>query len=161
MQVSHLLRHPLSGSNKSYVAGQLFPNLRIPIREIQLANNILFPVYDTSGPYTDMAIHIDIALGLPDIRSAWLNLRNDAESYVGRVTQAIDDGYKKINKTEQNWANQLQRTPQRAKSNSCITQLHYAKRGIITPEMEFAAIRENQNHGSHITPEVIRDEIAR
>lgn len=160
MQVDQFLRCPLQGSRKRYIAGQRFPFLQIPTREIQLTNNSHFFVYDTSGPYADPATVVDITEGLPDIRSAWLDWRDDTENYVGRVTQARDDGYQQLTKTEQNDALQLRRTPRRAKSTSHVTQLYYAKRGIISPEMEFAAIRENQNQGNTITPEFVCSEIA-
>ena len=109
---------------------------------------------------------IDISVGLPPIRASWITNRDDVESYEGRSVSAKDNGYKDENKSAQLQAEYLKRTPLRAKSGKNVSQMHYAKRGIITPEMEYAAIRENQN-STHlfkpmkpITPEFVRNEIA-
>jgi phosphomethylpyrimidine synthase len=161
VQISDFLCSPLPASKKTYLSGNIFPDIRIPIREISLTNNKVFSVYDTSGVYTDSEVTIDVTAGLPDIRSSWLANRNEVENYKGRLIQAKDNGYHDISKTEQCLAHRLQRQPKRAKSGCHITQLHYAKRGVITAEMEYAAIRENQKRNNHITPEFVRDEIAR
>lgn len=160
MRIDNQLQLPLSGSNKIYLFGENHPDLRIPMREIHLTNNMKITVYDTSGPYTDPAININILTGLPDIRSQWITTRSDTEYYPGRKTQPTDDGHREFN--EKLLADtKLQRIPKRSKSPSAITQLYYAKKGVITPEMEFAAIRENQHHEQKkITPEFIRNEIA-
>lgn len=161
MKIDCSLHEPLSGSKKIFSPGNLYPHLRIPAREIHLTNGKTLCVYDTSGAYTDHNEEINIPSGLTDIRSAWINERNDTEIYIGRNIQAKDNGYSAAEKTIQIQAEKLQRQPRRAQSNKNITQLHYAKKGIITPEMEYVAIRENQNRTSHITPEFVRDEIAR
>ena len=163
MHIDAHLRQPLSGSKKIYRSGVIHPNLQVPMREIVLSNNTSLPVYDTSGPYTDPNLHIDITQGLPDIRSAWLAARQDTERYEGRNVKPLDNGYYEGEKSMQRQAATLQRQPRKAKAGSNVTQMHYAKRGIITPEMEFAAIRENQNRkgSSPITPEFVRSEIAR
>jgi phosphomethylpyrimidine synthase len=144
MKIDNNLRQPLSGSKKIYQVGQQYPDIRIPMREISLANNKTLTVYDTSGPYTDTNISIDIHQGLPDIRGSWVQNRQDTEAYQGRVVQSLDNGYREPNKKAEAFPTELQRTPQRAKPNTTVTQLHYARRGIITPEMEFVALRENQ-----------------
>lgn len=148
---------------KNYQLGNLHPELRIPFREIQLSNGQIFSLYDTSGPYTDSSVKINIEAGLPDIRGLSIEARDDTEFYQGRKIAPKDDGYISASQLQQA-ANQLQRTPRRAKLNKNLTQLHYAKRGIITAEMEYAAIRENQNRDIHnsqkITPEFVRAEIA-
>lgn len=115
MRIESSLRQPLSGSKKIYVSGQIYPDLLVPMREVALTDGTTFSLYDTSGPFTDPAIPIEIASGLPDLRSPWMVMRKE----------------------------------------KCITQLYYAKRGIVTQEMEFAAIRDGQS------PEFVRDEIAR
>lgn len=185
MQIEHSLRQPLSGSKKIYLTGEKYPDIRIPLREITLTNGKAICVYDTSGPYTDADAAIDINHGLSSVRHSWIEKRNDTEPYEGRQTTAKDNGYKDSDKTAENFAKDLQRKPRRAKANHAVTQLYYARQGIITPEMEFAAIRENQKrellndaisnkeresrlkaHAStilpaHITPEFVRDEIAR
>ncbi len=151
MQIDHFLRSPLSGSKKSYLSGNMHPNIRVPIREIIQTNGIVFPIYDTSGSYTDPDISIDIKSGLLNIRENWITSRNDTETYTNK-----NNYYRE--------AENLQRTPRQAKSNFAVTQLHYAKQGIITAEMEFVAIRENQKRElynlSKITPEFVRKEIA-
>lgn len=161
MQIDHFLRQPLSGSKKTYLPGKIFPEIRIPLREISLTNGTAFSVYDTSGVYTDTQEKIEITTGLPDGRTTWLEQRNDCEIYVGRNIQAEDNGYSKITKSSQNLAENLNRAKRRAKLSNAITQLSYAKRGIITHEMEYVAIRENQKLiQKKITPEFVRTEIA-
>lgn len=161
MKIACVLREPLSGSKKIHVRGKIYPYLYVPMREIQLSNGKTLPVYDTSGPYTNPEEEVDIPSGLFDLRSTWIEARDDTELYDGRLIQAKDNGYQTPEKSFQQQAESLQRQPRRAKSGNCVTQLYYAKKGIITPEMEFAAIRENQNRSEQITPEFIRDEIAR
>jgi phosphomethylpyrimidine synthase len=150
-------------SRRIYVEG---PGVRVPFREIDqnptrnfdnsLEENPPVRVYDTSGPYGDPAIPTDVRKGLPALRREWIVGRGDVEEYEGRELRPIDDGYltfdaanqarekekaKGLNRLEDFPA--LARAPLRAKSGSCVTQMHYAKQGIITPEMEFIAIREN------------------
>lgn len=164
MQVDHLLRQPLSGSKKNYQQGEIYRNIRVPLREITLSNGLVFPLYDTSGAYTDPEITLDITVGLPDIRTVWIKQRNDTETYTGRIVQPNDNGYHETTAHNCVFAEKLQRTPRRAKNNASVTQLHYAKRGIITPEMEYVAIRENQrreiSENQKITPQFVCDEIA-
>lgn len=162
MHINSDLRLPLSGSKKCYQHGNIYPDLQVPFREITLTNGQSFPVYDTSGIYTDTSAAIDINSGLPDIRSPHIQSRENTEIYEGRIIQPKDNGYRE-NK-HLHFSSHLQHKPRRSKSNCAVTQLHYAKRGIITPEMEYVAIRENQNRDiaqeKRITPEFVCDEIA-
>ncbi|PEJ56814.1 MULTISPECIES: phosphomethylpyrimidine synthase ThiC [unclassified Bacillus (in: firmicutes)] len=153
-----------SGSKKVYVEGSR-PDIKVPMREIQLSpttgtfgeeENAPVRVYDTSGPYTDSSSSVDIREGLKPIGQNWVIERNDVEEYVGREVKPEDNGYKKeSDKHEVEIFKGLKRKPLRAKDNGNITQLHYARKGIITPEMEFIAIRENRS------AEFVRDEVAR
>ncbi|HEX2116066.1 MAG TPA: phosphomethylpyrimidine synthase ThiC, partial [Alphaproteobacteria bacterium] len=138
---------PLPASRKIYVSGKHHPDLRVPMREIDLAPSAKEPpvrVYDTSGPYTDPAITIDIRKGLAPMRAAWITARGDVESYDGRAIRPEDDG---LRRGEQRANTAIftgaPRKPLRAKPGRAVTQLHYARKGIITPEMEYIAIREN------------------
>ncbi|PGL71793.1 phosphomethylpyrimidine synthase ThiC [Bacillus sp. AFS055030] len=153
-----------SGSKKVYVEGSR-PDIKVPMREIQLSpttgtfgeeENAPVRVYDTSGPYTDSASSVDIRKGLKAIRQNWVIERNDVEEYEGREIKPEDNGYRK--ETDQQNVEVfkgLKRKPLRAKDNQNITQMHYARKGIITPEMEFIAIREN------VSAEFVRDEVAK
>lgn len=162
MKVDSALRLPLSGSKKIYACGKIFPNMRVPMREVMLSNGETLPLYDTSGAFTDPDVLFDIESGLVNIRGDWIEQRADTENY------DKENSFQPTPKTEQLSADKLQRQARRAKKNAGITQLYYAKQGIITPEMEFVAIRENQNRAGgadqtakKITPEFVRDEIAR
>ena len=199
----------LPNSRRIYIEGQQ-SGVRVPFREIdqnptrnfrnELEENPPVRVYDTSGPYGDPSAATDVCEGLPQLRRDWIIGRGDVEEYEGRAIQPIDDGYLTFdaaNQARQKDKGRLEdfpaltRTPQRAKKGSCVTQMHYAKRGIITPEMEFIAIRENlglerglerkrlacndrdslfhqhrgQSFGAaipeYVTPEFVRDEVAR
>src|SRR6266404_1010 len=155
----------LPNSRRIYIDGQQH-GVRVPFREIdqnptrnfkgELEENPPVRVYDTSGPYGDPSIESDVREGLRALRREWIIGRGDVEEYEGRELQPIDDGYltfdaanqarqkekaKSLNRLEDFPA--LRRTPLRAKQGACVTQMHYAKQGIITPEMEFIAIREN------------------
>ncbi len=154
---------PLPGSRKVYVSGQIHPDIRVPLREIALSptqgpNGAEIPnapvrVYDTSGPYTDPSVKVDITQGLPLLRSPWILNRNDVE-YLPESTSH----YRKQRENDIDLAPIRfpgLRKPLRAKAGCNVTQMHYAKKGIITPEMEFIAIREN------CAPEFVRDEVAR
>jgi len=132
-------REPFPASRKVYVKGQLH-DIQVAMREISIGNtvdrhsdtetsNAPVIVYDTSGPYTDPTVGIDLQKGLPCIREKWIMQRGDAEG-----------------------------SPRKAKAGSNVTQLHYARKGIITPEMEYIAIREDQQ--GRITPEFVRQEVA-
>ncbi len=194
-------------SRRIYIEGQQ-PGVRVPFREIDqnptrnfdntLEENPPVRVYDTSGPYGDPSIATDVREGLPALRREWIVSRGDVEEYEGRELQPIDDGYLTFDAAQNARAREkgrledfpaLRRTPLRAKQGSCVTQMHYARRGIITPEMEFIAIRENlgrscptnfslstsrdsldhqhrgQSFGAsipeYVTPEFVRDEVAR
>lgn len=153
------------GSKKVYVTGSR-PDLKVPMREIELSlttgtfgkqENPPIRVYDTSGPYTDPSYTVDLSKGLPALRSSWIQERGDVEEYEGRKIKPEDNGFQVENDPRANQAvfPGLKRKPLRAKNGKNVTQLHYAKKGIITPEMEFIAIREN------IKPQFIRDEVAK
>ncbi|MGG2057481.1 phosphomethylpyrimidine synthase ThiC [Lysinibacillus pakistanensis] len=152
------------GSKKVYVEGSR-PDILVPMREIALSpttgsfgeeKNAPVRVYDTSGPYTDPAYKVDITRGLPALRSKWIRERGDVEEYVGRTIKPEDNGFRNADdpRIQENVFPELSRKPIRAKKGRNITQLHYARKGIITPEMEFVAIRENME------PEFVRSEIA-
>ncbi|MCL1703105.1 phosphomethylpyrimidine synthase ThiC [Lysinibacillus sp. Bpr_S20] len=152
------------GSKKVYVEGSR-PDILVPMREIALSpttgsfgeeENAPVRVYDTSGPYTDPAYKVDITKGLPALRSAWIRERGDVEEYEGRTIKPEDNGFRNADdpRMKENVFPDLSRKPLRAKKGKNITQLHYARKGIVTPEMEFVAIRENMD------PEFVRSEIA-
>ncbi|WP_100406141.1 phosphomethylpyrimidine synthase ThiC [Bacillus solitudinis] len=154
-----------SGSKKVYVEGSR-SDIQVPMREIGLSPttgsfgeevNEPVRVYDTSGPYTDTGHSVDITKGLPAIRKQWIEERGDVGEYQGREIKPEDNGYKLENDPRANEAEfpGLKRNPLRAKKGHNVTQLHYAKKGIITPEMEFIAIRENMD------AKYVRDEVAR
>jgi phosphomethylpyrimidine synthase len=186
-----LTREPFPASHKEYLAGSR-PDLRVPMREVRLSNGETISLYDTSGPYTDPETVIDVRRGLNALRAAWIASRGDTETYEGRARHALDDGLKHegrdIERIEalRRDAAALQREPRRAKSGSNVTQMHYARRGTVTPEMEFVALRENGKRewmreylskpereqrlrgnplGAQlpacVTPEFVRDEVAR
>src|SRR6266850_6391682 len=157
---------PLPNSQRIYIEGKQ-PGVRVPFREISqnqtrsfdtsLEDNAPVRVYDTSGPWGDPAVNSDVREGLPSLRRHWILSRGDVEEYEGRELQPIDDGYltyDAANQARQKEKGRLEdfpalsRTPLRAKKGSCLTQMHYAKKGIITPEMEFIAIRENLGRSS-------------
>ena len=187
-QSLQLTREPLPASRKIHLPGQLHPDLRVPLREIALTNGERISVYDPSGPYTDPGAAIDVKKGLPTPRAAWVEARADTQAYEGRPLQLIDDGLRDQDQQLRlrELSAGLQRQPRRAKAGANVSQMHYARRGLITPEMEFVAIRENQRlewmreyeadaerqqrlagnpFGASIpdviTPEFVRDEIAR
>ena len=192
----------LPNSQRVYVDGT--QGVRVPFREIiqnptrnfdgTLAENAPVRVYDTSGAWGDPFQQCDVREGLPTLRRHWILGRGDVEEYEGRQIKPIDDGYltfEVANQARQKDKGRLEdfpalrRAPLRAKSGSCVTQMHYARRGIITPEMEFIAIRENlgrkywdleaprdsllhqhkgQSFGAsipeYVTPEFVRAEVA-
>ncbi len=188
--------HP--ASRKCYVNGTIHADIRVPVREIAQTDTIhpsdegqvgrstpnpAVTVYDTSGPYSDPDAKIDVRKGLSAIRADWIAGRGDVEQYAGRVTKPEDNGYVTTEGAREieMFPATSRRKPVRAKAGRNVTQLHYARQGVITPEMEFVAIRENQRNealsgvpatehkGEHfgaaipkvITPEFVRDEIAR
>lgn len=153
------------GSKKVYVTGSR-PDIRVPMRKIELSpttgsfgeeENPSVHVYDTSGPYTDPDYVADITKGLPALRNSWIWERSDVEEYEGREIQALDNGFtdEKDPRAHHHVFSGLKRKPLRAKNGKNVTQLHYAKKGIITPEMEYIAIRENMK------PEFVRDEVSK
>jgi phosphomethylpyrimidine synthase len=158
-QLDSSMDQSLPNSRRIYIDGQQ-PGVRVPFREIdqnptrnfknELEKNPAVRVYDTAGPYGDPSLPTDVREGLPQLRRDWIINRGDVEEYEGRSLQPIDDGYLTFaaaqtarEKGRLEDFPTLRRTPLRAKRGSCVTQMHYAKRGIITPEMEFIAIREN------------------
>lgn len=139
-----ITREPLTGSKKVYVENEAYPNIKVPMREINLTDGTSVTVYDCSGPYTDVNADISVHKGLPDIRSSWVQARGDTESYDGRKIQAIDNGIEDETKAFQFYSSDLQRRPRRAKPGQNVSQMHYARKGIITTEMKYIAVRENQ-----------------
>ncbi len=174
-----VIAEPIPGSKKVYQPGVLHPHLRVPFREVALhpsANEPPVTLYDSSGPFTDAEAVIDIGEGLPRPRDAWVRARGDVEEIEGRVVLPVDNGNVSAERAAPQFA---KRAPVlRAKAGVAVTQLEYARRGLITPEMEFVAIRENlrreqdaavlrdgEDFGASIpdwvTPEFVRDEVAR
>ena len=183
---------PYPNSRKVYLPGSR-PDLRVPLREIHqyptptgqgTEENPPIPVYDSSGPYTDPAASIDLLRGLPPVRAAWIAERGDTEMLAGPTSD-----YGRARAVDPETAHlrfEPGRPPRRALAGACVTQMHYARRGIITPEMDYVALRESlrlqelrddprytrllrqhrgENFGAalpdHFTPEFVRDEIAR
>lgn len=164
-QTSMSIMSSFSGSKKVYVEGSR-PDIQVPMREIALSptsgtfgeeENLPVRVYDSSGPYTDNQFSVDITKGLPNLRHNWIREREDVEEYEGREIKPEDNGFKDDHDPRANHKvfPGLNRNPLRAKKGQNVTQLHYAKKGIITPEMEFIAIRENMK------PEFVREEVAK
>ncbi|ERE20760.1 phosphomethylpyrimidine synthase ThiC [Pseudogulbenkiania ferrooxidans EGD-HP2] len=147
---------PLPNSRKIYVEGSR-PDIQVPMREIRQADtptqfggekNPPIFVYDTSGPYSDPAARIDIQSGLAPLRAAWIAERGDCEQLPG-----LSSEYGRAREADPRLAElrfNLQRKPRRAKAGRNVSQMHYARRGIVTPEMEFVAIRENLNRRAYV-----------
>jgi phosphomethylpyrimidine synthase len=132
------------GSHKVYASGCAHPDLRVPFREVALhpsANEPPLTLYDPSGPYTDESVAIDIDAGLARTREAWVRARGDVEEIAGRAVLDVDNG--NVSPEKLTPAFPVKHKVLRAKVQACVTQLEYARRGLITPEMEFVAIREN------------------
>ncbi len=142
------------GSRKTYLTGRR-PDLRVPMREVVLSTGDSVVLYDTSGPYTDPQQRTDIRLGLPALRREWIDERGDVETYAGRKVHPLDDGRKQ--RDTRNLDSVFTGTPQprRALPRATVTQLAYARRGNVTAEMEFVAIREG------VSVSHVRDELAR
>ena len=188
-QVDQQSVQPFTRSQKIYVQGSR-PDILVPMREISLdvtptdfGGEINAPVvvYDTSGPYTDPNVIIDVRKGLADVRSAWIESRGDTERLPGLSSNFGQERLADAELTKLRFAHV--NNPRRAKAGANVSQMHYARQGIITAEMEYVAIRENmklevaraaglldQQHAGHsfgasvpkiITPEFVRDEIAR
>ncbi|MHA1544768.1 MAG: phosphomethylpyrimidine synthase ThiC [Alphaproteobacteria bacterium] len=167
---------PVQGARKVFVEGSR-PDIRVPMKEIALAKDCgeaPITLYDTSGPYTDPEAKIDIKKGLKPIRASWIEARGDTESYQGREVTAADNGYAEGERLVAPFPDHP--NPRRAKAGKNVSQMEYARNGIITAEMEFIAIRENQKRENlkkdrgedfgasipdFITPEFVRDEVAR
>jgi phosphomethylpyrimidine synthase len=169
-------------SRKIYVESPRFKDVKVAMREIALAASAKEPplsVYDTSGPYSDPEKTIDIQKGLAALRRSWIEGRGDVESVAARARQPEDDGLKAGEKITVPQFDQSNRQVFRAKAGKAVTQLAYARAGIITPEMEYIAIRENQGRVSlkdqardrgeswgasipdEITAEFVREEVAK
>jgi phosphomethylpyrimidine synthase len=200
----------LPNSKKVYVEGKIFKDIKVPFREIKLSDtrqpdgtiedNKSIMVYDSSGYWGDEKVKCDPEKGLEPIRLKWIKDRNDVEEYEGRTVKPIDNGYASedvmnISRNNSKWNLEyfpgLRRKPLKAKNGNAVTQMYYAKKGIITPEMEYIAIRENlgrdasidytlkndlkrndlnwqhigeplgANLPKYITPEFVRDEVAK
>jgi phosphomethylpyrimidine synthase len=190
-----LAREPFPASRKTGVesaTNDLGVTVRVPMREVRLSNGEAVTLYDTSGPYSDPEAAIDVRRGLPDVRGAWTDARGDTETYAARAHRPLDDGATHDARDAERIAqlraeaSALQRAPRRAKAGANVSQMHYARRGIVTPEMEYVALRENgrrewmaeyladsereqrlrgNSMGARIpeliTPEFVRDEVAR
>tara|TARA_B100001105_G_scaffold107638_1_gene86216 strand:+ start:1184 stop:2986 length:1803 start_codon:yes stop_codon:yes gene_type:complete len=171
---------PLPASRRVWQTGKRHPDIRVPMREIDLHPSSGEPpvtVYDSSGPYTDPDASISIEAGLPRVREAWGAARGDTEQYQGRYVRPEDNGFAEGSRLTPEFP--VRHEPRRATGGRAVTQIAYARAGIITPEMEFVAIRENlgrqqakaalerdgESFGADIpdfiTPEFVRDEVAR
>ncbi|MDX6747322.1 phosphomethylpyrimidine synthase ThiC [Polaribacter sp. PL03] len=184
-----ITRHPFPNSTKVYVSGKIHPQIKVAMREIALSDttdsltkkktpNEPVTVYDTSGPYTDPNKEINIHAGIERIREQWILDRKNVEQLDGFSSEYCNERLNDKSLDHMRFA--LLKKPLRAKKGQNVTQLHYAKQGMITPEMEYIAIRENQridemteirkqHKGEHfgasipdkITPEFVRSEVAR
>ena len=188
-ELSESVTRPIPGSRKIHVEGSR-PDIQVPMRQIALSEtprmfgimepNAPFVVYDTSGPYSDPDANIDLGAGLKPLRERWIAERGDSSPLPGLSSEfgrgrAADASLDAVRFP-------ALRPPRRANAGANVTQMHYARRGIITPEMEYIAIRENQrieaiteahllkqhagetfgaNIQKFITPEFVRDEVAR
>jgi len=142
---SVITREPLPGSEKVYLQSPNHPDVKVPMRKINLTDGTDITVYDTSGPYTDVNAEVDVHKGIAsDVRAKWIADRDDSELYEGRDTKPEDNGLEDAEKAFQFYNPHLQRQPRRAKPGQNVSQLHYARKGIVTPEMEYVAMRENQ-----------------
>jgi len=179
-------RQPYPNSKKVYIEGSR-PDIRVPMREVSLSptetsngfeENHSILVYDTSGPFTDPDVELDLKKGLPHVRTVWVEERDDTAFLTGLSSKYGNE------RRDDESINHLRfehlKTPRKAKVGKNVSQMHYARQGIITPEMEFVAIRENQKRehlreitkqhpgqsfGANIphviTPEFVREEVAR
>ncbi|OAA26043.1 hydroxymethylpyrimidine synthase [Frankia sp. EI5c] len=163
-ETAGILARPFPGSRKTYLAGSR-PDLRVPMREVALSTGDSLVLYDTSGPYTDPGAGVDVRRGLPALRAGWIAARGDTEEITGRPVQPADDGRPAGGGAHGGGALDgaagpdgafvgSGSPPRRALPGRAVTQLAYARRGEITPEMEFVALREG------LSPELVRDEVA-
>lgn len=175
MKPKNDMKNSYPGSEKVYVPGKLY-DIQVGMRKVNLTDTVKIVdgkritrhndpvyVYDTSGAYTDPKIEIDLEKGLPRLRESWITERNDVER-LSEITSQYGRSRMADKSLDPIRFKHVQ-LPYRAKTGKEITQMYYAKKGIITPEMEYVAIRENlQNEmlgiKSHITPEFVRDEVA-
>jgi phosphomethylpyrimidine synthase len=187
-QLSEAVTRPFPSSSKIYVQGSR-PDIRVPMRQVSQSDtaasfgtehNPPITVYDTSGPYSDPDASIDLLAGLPDVRSAWIDERADTEQLPGPGSEFGRE--RQSNPDLAHLRFEHIRNPRRALAGRNVSQMHYARQGIITPEMEYVAIRENllldqlrdssllQQHPGHsfgasiperVTPEFVRAEVAR
>ncbi len=182
-------------SSRVWAGGKIHTSIRVPFREIALQDKSNFRVYDTQGPWGDPDATCDVRMGLSPVRESWILDRNDTVEYEGRRTRPEDNGYLSEKHAQATTGrNELEifpgvrRRPRKAKPGGNVSQMHYARKGVITPEMEFVSIRENlgrereresatsersnlrfQHKGESfgasipdvITPEFVRDEVAR
>jgi len=185
-------------SSRVWTGGKLHSSIRVPFREIALQDKSQFRIYDTQGPWGDPDVTCDVRMGLSPLRESWILDRNDSDEYEGRRIRPEDNGYLSEKHAKvTSGRNDLdifpgvRRRPRKAKPGGNVSQMHYARKGVITPEMEFVAIRENlgrereheasagaimersnlrfQHKGESfgasipdvITPEFVRDEVAR
>jgi phosphomethylpyrimidine synthase len=186
LQSNDASREQLPASTRVYVEGTLHPEIRVPMREIELSPTKNFSgelepnapvrVYDCSGPWGDPGFDGDSSEGLPALRQSWIEKRNDVASYEGREVQPMDNGYlsgKHAEYASTSERNRLiefpglkgsKRKPLRASAGHPVTQLWYARQGIITPEMEFIAIRENMGRAqqtklAELDKDIVRNEL--
>jgi phosphomethylpyrimidine synthase len=173
---------PFPASRKIHVPGRLHSEISVAMREIDLEASAGEPpvrVYDTSGLYSEPSARIDINQGLPGLRRPWILARGDVEAYSGREVKPEDNGLRRGEQSAVSSFERGQRQVFRAKPGAAVTQIAYARRGIVTPEMEYVAIRENLGReglnraraadgeafgasiSAHVTPEFVRAEIAR
>src|SRR3569832_2581139 len=166
--VTSITRGPLPGSKKAYVDG-------VPFREVALSGGEpSVRLYDTSGPNTDDGAKVDIEKGLAALRRDWILARGDVEEYEGRDRKPEDDGLKRGELLSVPQFDRSALKPLRAKPGRNVSQLHYARQGLITEEMKYIAARENLGRSAladgdsfgasiptEITPEFVRDEVAR
>ncbi|MBL1352740.1 MAG: phosphomethylpyrimidine synthase ThiC [Zetaproteobacteria bacterium] len=185
-QVGNKARQPYPNSKKVYIEGSR-PDIRVPMREISLADTTLkdgveknhpILVYDTSGPYTDPDVELDLQKGLPDVRTAWIEEREDTAFLTGLSSKYGNE--RRDDESIDHLRFEHLKQPRKARGGKNVSQMHYARQGTITPEMEYVAIRENQKRehlreitkqhpgqsfGASIpdviTPEFVRDEVAR
>src|SRR4249919_435065 len=172
---------PIRGSRKIFIEGK--DGVRVAMRAVDLeptSGELPVTLYDTSGPYTDPNARIDIMAGLPELRRGWVTARGDVEEVLQREVRPEDNGQLGPDRSGgvQPFPN-VRRKVLRAKAGANVSQMHYARKGIITPEMEYVAVRENlgraqlaeaaardgQDFGAsipdYVTPEFVRDEVAR
>ena len=169
-------RIKFSRSEKVYMPGQIYPDLRVAMRRVEQVPSTRFVndekvitpnpsvyIYDTSGPFSDPHVEIDLKKGLPRLREPWIVKRGDVEQL-----PEVSSEYGRMRRDDASLDHlrfEHISLPYRAKQGRCCTQMYYAKQGIVTPEMEYVAIRENMNCrelgiDTYITPEFVRQEIA-